>query len=143
MAGRQPGKENSIATASKRRRKATSSLSEKIAREIAAHKRRQLGQLGWPYLNNFHCRLPGGLYRSIHEREEVDWPYTQGSRKLRGMTHSQFFGLIDALIKEMGLDAEKIKGLQNVADREILDYCFPLYVRLREEGFQHYPDLTS
>lgn len=84
------------------RRKATSNLSEKISREIAAHKRRQLGQLGWPYLNNFHCRLPRGLYRSIHEREEVDWPYTRGSRKLRGMTHSQFFGLIDALIAEKG-----------------------------------------
>jgi hypothetical protein len=123
------------------RRKATGSLSEKIAREIAAHKRRHLGQLGWPYLNN--CRLPGGLYRSIHEREEVDWPYTRGSRKLRGMTHSQFFCLIDALIAEMGLDAEKIKGFQNVANRKILDYAFPLYVRLREEGFQHHPDLTA
>lgn len=132
-----------MATASQCRRKTASGLSKKIAREIAAHKRRQLGQLGWPYLNNFHCRLPGGLYRSIYERAEVDWPYTRGSRKLRGMTHSQFFGLIDVLIAELGLDAEKIKGLQNVANRKILDYCFPLYVRLREEGFQHHPDLTA
>jgi hypothetical protein len=96
-------------------------------------------------LNNFHCHLPGGLYRLIANRTDVNAPYTNpgASRKRREMTPAQFFGVIDALIAELGLDAEKIKNLQNDRDRDIHDYAFALYVRLREEGFKHYPDLTA
>lgn len=120
-------------------------LRERIEKEIAAYKRSEYGRDDWPYLNNFHCRLPGGLYRKICDETKLNQHYTdaRASRKLRAMTHAQFFGLVDDLIAELGLYAEKIMGLQSVASRKLHDYCFPVYVRLREEGFKHYPDLTS
>ncbi|MBI2384688.1 MAG: hypothetical protein HYV14_01620 [Elusimicrobia bacterium] len=120
-------------------------LLKRIDREIAAHKRRELGRDGWPYLNNFHCRLPGGLYRKILGPDELHQPYgdPQASRKLRGMTPARLFALIDRLIEELGLDARKIRRLQSARGREIYDYAFPLYVRLRQAGFKHHPDLTS
>lgn len=126
-------------------REATRDLILKIAREIDAFKRTELGLLGWSYLNNFHFRLPGGYHREIFEREAVYLPYehSQASRKLRGLTHSQFFARIDTLIAELELDVEKIKELQVTAELKLHAYCFPLYVRLRREGFKHYPDLTA
>jgi hypothetical protein len=127
------------------RRKVGSSLRERIAREIEAHKRRGSKLEYGPYLNNFHCHLPGGLYRLIAKRTDVNEPYTNpgASRKRREMTRAQFSGVIDALIAELGLDAEKIKNLQLGRNEDIHDYAFALYVRLREEGFKHYPDLTA
>lgn len=120
-------------------------LLKRIDREIAEHKRQGLGLDGWPYLNNFHCRLPGGLYRRILAPDELHQTYDDpnASRKFRGMTPARLFELIDRLIDELGLDAGRIKELQSIRSREIYDYAFPLYVRLREEGFKHYPDLTS
>lgn len=120
-------------------------LHERIAREIEAHKRQGLGIHGWPYLNNFHCRLPGGLYRTIFDQAVLNQTYTdaRASRKLRGMTPAQFFGVIDRLIVQLGLDADRIRKLQTARGRGIYRYIFPLYVRLRKEGFKHYPDLTS
>jgi len=115
------------------------SLRERIAREIAAHKRKPY-QRDWPFLNNFHCRLPGGLYRRFYDQTHA-YTDARASRKLRGMTFAQFFRVIDGLIGELGLDADKIISLQT--SRKIYAYVFPLYVRLREEGFKHYPDLTS
>lgn len=117
----------------------TNSLHERIAREIAAHKRKP-DQRDWPFLNNFHCRLPGGLYRAIFDQTHA-YTDARASRKLRGMTIAQFFGVIDGMIRELGLDANKIMRLQS--SRKIYTYVFPLYVRLREAGFNHYPDLTS
>lgn len=123
---------------------ASTTLKSRIERELEVYRRRT-GALGGHFLNNFHCLLPGGLYRRIFDQEEMNQPCAdaRASRKLRGMMHAQFFGLIDALIEELGLDANEIKRLQSAEGREIYDYVFPLYVRLREEGFKHYPDLTA
>lgn len=120
----------------------------RIERERAAHKRSRIGNLlgvEWPFLNNFHCRLPGGLYRAIFEDMDLDEAYAdaRASRKLRAMTPRAFFAHIDRLIAELGLDTREIARLQNAQNGEIYDYVFPLYIRLREEGFKHYPDLTS
>lgn len=112
---------------------------------MAAHARSSLGRDGWPFLNNFSCRLPGGLYRRVFEDIDLDTPYAdaRASRRLRGLTPREFFVLIDGLIEQLGLDAEKIVHLQEARTGELDEYAFPLYVRLREEGFKHYPDLTS
>lgn len=89
-------------------------LKEQIAREIEAYKRRNSGPLDWPYLNNFHCRLPGGLYRTMYDQATMNRPNAniRASLKLRGMTHAQFFNLIDGFIVELGLDAKRIRKLQ-------------------------------
>jgi hypothetical protein len=127
-----------------RRKKRRPSAQERIAREIAAHTRRHREDY-WPFLNNFHCRLPGGLYRRVFEDIDLDTPYAdaRASRKLRGMTPRSFFAIIDRAIAELELDVGKIIRLQDARTGEIHDYTFPLYVRLREEGFKHYPDLTA
>lgn len=119
-------------------------LRNRIRREIERHERGELGSTGWPYLNNFHCRLPGGLYRTLGA-DFLDAPSLSpgASPRLRRMTLRQFYALIDGLIAELGLNVERILALQAAESREIYDYTFPLYVRLREEGFKHYPDLTS
>ncbi|MDE2489275.1 MAG: hypothetical protein KGM24_00400 [Elusimicrobia bacterium] len=121
-----------------------SSLQNRIRREIERHKRGELGRMGWPYLNNFHCRLPGGLYRTL-DPDFLDAPSLspEASPRLRTMTLRQFYALIDRLIAELGLDVGRILAFQAAESREIYDYTFPLYVRLRAEGFKHYPDLTS
>jgi hypothetical protein len=121
-----------------------SALTEKIRREIERHKQRGLGCSDWPYLNNFHCRLPGGLYRTL-DPEFLDAPPLSpgASTRFRRMTLRQFCALINDLIVELGLDVARILALQAAESREIYDYTFPLYIRLREEGFKHYPDLTS
>lgn len=129
----------------KARRTTASGLRERIEQEIEVHKQAGLGRKGWPYLNNFPSRLPGGLHRRVFEEVDLDAAYSdaRSSRKLRGMTPRKFFALIDELIAELGLDTGKIVRLQNTPTLEIHEYVFPLYVRLREEGFKHYPDLTA
>lgn len=116
-------------------------LRSKVEREMKAYARKTR----WPYLNNFHCRLPGGLYRKILEEEDLDRPYARegASRRLRAMTPRSFFALIDRLIGELGLDIGAILRLQDAGTRDIYEYAFPVYLRLREKGFKHYPDLTS
>lgn len=120
-------------------------IRRKVEREMAAHARRTKGRRLCPFLNNFHCRLPGGLYRRIYSRVELHERYLdeRAGAKLRRMTAAQFFAHIDAAIAELGLDARKMRRLQNARTLEIHDYAFPLYLRLRQDGFKHYPDLTS
>lgn len=91
----------------RRTRRKIGSFRERIALEIKAHKRGELDIQGGPYLNNFHCHLPGGLYRLITEWTDVNQTYDdpRASLKRRKMTRAQFSGVIDALISELGLDA--------------------------------------
>lgn len=128
---------------SPRRRAGTAGLAKRIEREAAEHRRRW-GSIPFPFLNNFHGRLPGGFYRDIFDAEALHRPFrdSRASRKLRAMTPAQFFELIDRRIAELGLDVAVIQELLESRSSEIYDYVYPLYFRLREDGFKHYPDLT-
>ncbi len=120
-------------------------MRRKVEREMAAHVRRARGGRVWPYLNNFHCRLPGGVYRRIYTPAELDEPYLQlgASALMRSLTPRQFFSRVDQVIAELGLDMKTIQSLQKLSSLEVHDYAFSVYLRLREDGFKHYPDLTS
>lgn len=119
-------------------------LLKEIEREQAKHRLR-CGKFNFPFLNNFPGLLPGGFYRLILEAEDLHIPYDNPAAgpKRRGLTPAQMFELIDRLIPEVGLDVETIKCLQRTRTGKIYDYVYPLYLRLREEGFMHYPDLTA
>ena len=121
-------------------------LRERIERERSAYARKFSDYpVPLQFLNNFHGHLPGGFYRTALESEDLNRPCDdpRAGPKRRGMTLAQLHALIDRLIPEVGLDVETIMGLQAARNGSIYDYVFPLYVRLREEGFRHYPDLTS
>jgi hypothetical protein len=119
-------------------------LLEEIEREKAEHRRRS-GDIIYPFLNNFPGWLPGGFYREILETELRDMRTDNpaASPKRRSMTPAQLCELIDHLIPEVGLDAGTIASLQGTGSGKIYEYAYPLYLRLREEGFNHYPDLTA
>lgn len=118
---------------------------ERVKREIKEHDAREQGLLRFPYLNNFHLHLPGGLYRRVHEELGMDAPYddARASRKLRSMTPRQFYRLVDSAIDELGLDRSRLSELLAARDPALHEYIFPLYVSLRAQGFRHYPDLTA
>ncbi len=51
---------------------------------------------------------------------------------------------MDRRIAELGLNADRIRKLRSSQDADTLEtYIFPLYLRLRAEGFKHYPDLIA
>ena len=120
---------------------------------------------GW-YFNNFVGKLPYGFERAhmdeltLAQGDMANTPIMQEgtSQKLRGMTYVQFYQDIDATIAELGLDVDKIESLQKnltaaahdqddgmyeVTANRLFGYAFPLYIKMREKGYAHYPDLTS
>jgi hypothetical protein len=119
---------------------------------------------GWKlaYFNNFTANLPAfesenvSNYRILTQKacpELLHVPFEQAvssdiymssSEVRKRQTFAQFFSTIDLCIADTGLDMEKIKQLQ--VDRktreELINYVFPVYLKLREMGYNRYPDLT-
>jgi hypothetical protein len=121
-------------------------LRKRIDREILEHDPVIAGEhQGLAFLNNFHCHLPGGYLRNISEDLLEDrLPVSREWEGGRILRRSQFYAVIDKFIAELHLDADKIKELREGQDPDkFFAYIFPLYVRLREAGFKHYPDLTA
>jgi hypothetical protein len=89
--------------------------------------------------------LPGGCYRHFPDDiKDHGCRDERASKKRRAMTMRQFHLFIDELITELDLEPEFIRQLRSAEDVDRLEtYVFPLYMRLRAEGFQHYPDLIA
>lgn len=129
-------------------------MMEQILKEMEEHNKNGKES----FLNNFHHKLPderydrGGVYRSYFEDEEWDTPFrilngespARPSELYLDQTPAEFFSTIDSAIEDCGIDLERLKTLQ--ADKwnikEIHSFVLPIYVRLREMGYKHYPDLT-
>jgi hypothetical protein len=100
------------------------------------------------YFNNFHGHLPGGFHRKMAAVDD-DWKYgAPGAGARRGLTATEFHQDVDRTIAELGLDPETMsqleKDIETRSDMEKFHaYILPLYVRLREKGYNHYPDLTA
>ncbi|MCR4295990.1 MAG: hypothetical protein NUW21_10675 [Elusimicrobia bacterium] len=123
---------------------ATNTLESRIEKEIEVYKRKTGDLTGSHYLNNFYGHLPGGFYR----RPGITGlkPYTNpgGGKRRKEMSRAQFHELIDGLISELGVDLTEIAKLhEGRDDDDAFHNILPLYVRLRKEGFKHYPDLTA
>lgn len=124
---------------------ASNTLESRIEREIEAYKRRTGDLMESRYLNNFYGHLPGGFYRRI-DVIGLNRPYTNpgAGKRRKEMSFAQFHELIDRLIVELGVDLTKITRLhEGKDDDDAYRNILPLYVRLRKEGFKHYPDLTA
>ncbi|MBS3119031.1 hypothetical protein J4417_05155 [Candidatus Woesearchaeota archaeon] len=99
-------------------------------------------KIGWlsEYLNNFHTRLPGGFYRGRSFDYFLDKKYTNenASKKLKGMTHAEFYKDIDTTIAELGLNPEQIERLvRSYSLTKLSEIVLPVYIRLREAGYNH------
>ena len=120
------------------------SIKEIVEHEIEEYKQKY-GENFLRYFNNFSGNLPFGYYRIIF-KNIVDKTFTdeKASERLRSMTHREFYQDIDDTISELGLDLNEIRRLQESMDlAKLYDLTLPLYVRLREKGYNHYPNLIA
>jgi len=123
------------------------------ARVLGEMKRSERTEEEFPlasYFNNFHCHLPGGLYREFDEelRRMKGVVGPGASRRRRGMSVAEFHEDIDRTIAELGLDIGAFRQLRvqkwTLESRDRFERIFlPVYIRLREKGYKHYPDLTA
>lgn len=130
-----------------RKRKASGracrAMEERVLREMAEFGRKS----EWPlyyFFNNFSTHLPGGFFRRIEGQLDHGKYYARNRGKRRRLAVVEFHRDIDRAIKELGMDPVKIGRLNRFRDpRKLHDYILPLYVRLREKGYKHYPALTA
>jgi hypothetical protein len=119
-----------------------------LVEQEMAHAREQFGQ-EWAsrFLNNFPQYLPGGWMR---EHIRGPYLYAQASDLLQHRTYEEFYADIDRTLAEMEFDVAELHRLQErmILTREDADVkalytlVLPVYIRLREKGYHHYPDLT-
>ncbi len=122
-------------------------LTKRVNKEIARFVR--VTHRPWyAYFNNFIANLPGGYRRNIPPRI-LATRFTQEnmSERLRSMTCQEYYNDIDAAIAELEIDVRGIQEKEQTGLAENIDEVYrllvPLYIRLREKGYNHYPDLTG
>ena len=106
------------------------------------------------YLNNFMLNLPGMLHRDLYE--EVGIMDTQIGRYLQGhetshsalylsKTYREYFSDYDKAMADSGVDYDDLLPLikeRQIAHSEVNAIILPGYVKMRMQGYSHYPDLT-
>lgn len=132
----------------------TKTLAEKITRETKAFKKMHGKNWAIEYFNNFYGNLPGGYRRRLLEsapelKNMKKWD-KGSSKSIEKQTVSEFFETIDRVINEMELDVSEIVAIQNNTTlnsvekySNLYDMILPVYTKLREMGYKHYPDLTA
>ena len=131
-------------------------LTEKVIRETEAFKKIYGKEWVLEYFNNFYGNLPGGYRRKNLEGvpelgNSKEWD-NHSSKTLENQTTNEFFATIDKVIEEIKINPKDIINIQNdsglgitekyeqMYDKSIL---LPVYTKLRERGYKHYPDLTA
>ncbi|MFA6093660.1 MAG: deaminase [Elusimicrobiota bacterium] len=96
-------------------------------------------------LNNFHAVLPGGYRRSFDSIAMNElYGNSKSGKKLRKVTLAEFLREVDRTIEELGMDPMEIIRLHGGRDYDAMyRYILPIYIRLLEKGYKHYPDLTA
>ncbi|MFQ5474598.1 MAG: hypothetical protein ACE5DM_02060 [Candidatus Nanoarchaeia archaeon] len=94
------------------------------------------------YLNNFHGHLPGGYKRAGRMCDLSD-----ASSEIRKTQSAQeFWNTVDDVVRECEIDPLSIlteRNAQRISGRSRLyELILPVYKRLRDMGYNHYPDLT-
>ena len=96
------------------------------------------------YLNNFHGHLPGGYKRGLDSSQKSSINDAIASERRRDQTRGEFWATIDTVIQELGIQPEAIIQARNkLKPTGITHLILPIYIRLRELGYNHYPDLTQ
>lgn len=110
---------------------------------------------GRSFFINFPTRLPGGYGREWPDFDRVYGHGENFSDLARSQTYGEFYATIDKIIEAAGMTVEDVR-LNNVkfnegvrlgrlsAEEEERFYnsIMPIYEKLREAGYNHYPDLT-
>lgn len=104
------------------------------------------------FYNNFALNiLNRATYKMLEKAgmlDSSDLNNKGASKRKQKITPRQFFEDIDATIQELGMDKNELTELHDRCYRqgnwkEWCDVVFDLYVRLREKGYNHYPDLIG
>ena len=127
-----------------------SSMQEIVEKEIAEMKQRY-SEHWWPnYFSNFEHRLPGGFWRMVFEKSYDnligdDPGFMEYSSLLRSQTPRLFFDTIDRLLEEEGISKETVMNLKfhNRDLKRLYELTLPVFIKLREMGYLHYPDLIA
>lgn len=131
-----------------------SKITQQIEREIE-QARQQYGQeWGAHYFNNFDGNLPGGYRRRYDPTSRSYSSDTEASEKRRNQSLAEFWATIDNAVEEVGINQRQIIEARNRFnnDRDLgnndrdggmFDLVIPVYIKLRELGYKHYPDLTA
>ena len=102
------------------------------------------------YLNNFPNRLritDRGALNDDHFLVtyavpviHAECPEKQGrgfSERYMSDTPQSFIAAVDQAMAETGVDGRKIEQMDALGEEKFLDYILPVYVRLREMGYNH------
>ncbi len=122
-------------------------LKQQIEREIEQARTQRGKEWGRYYLNNFNGNLPGGYRRRYDPVSRAYASDTRASEKRRNQSLAGFWATIDDAIEEVGITQNQIIEARNRFDNEreweMFDLVIPIYIKLRELGYKHYPDLTA
>ncbi len=107
------------------------------------------------YLNSFILRLPDkrfnrrGYLRQYFD--EASWrtkhkdlpnPNLGFSEIFKNQTPEEFYTAVDRTIKECGISIEDIYRLQRTDKLALCNLAWPIFIRLREMGYQKIPCFT-
>jgi len=122
-------------------------LNQLIEREIEHHRQKFGKEWGVIYFNNFDGNLPGGYRRSYDPTSRACSSNIEVSEKRRNQSLAEFWATIDNIIVEVGITKNQIiearNRFRNGRDCGIFDLVIPIYTKLRELGYKHYPDLIA
>ena len=126
----------------------TKTLIQQIEREIAKEIIEHGNEWALSFFNNFNCYLPGGFYRIAGQQDFWKWG-KNFSKIIKKQTFGEFHQTIDNIINEFGFNPKDFVKFQKkpsfTAETQIfyLHKVLPIYIKLREMGYKHYPDFTA
>ena len=140
-------------------------MDEIVEAEIKEYKKKYGEDWQAYYFNNFGFNLPdddcehGGYYRETFAKSgwlDMTIAKRDPANKLgysylyRNQTARDFFKTVDQTLEEQGISLKEIKRLQHLKNREgsehwkkLSELVLPAYIKLRELGYQRYPDLVK
>ena len=123
-----------------------SKLEKEIREEIEQYREKHGKYWGMEYFNNFDINLPGSLIRKPgFDLNSKPWKDDgEVSFKLREQSLEEFLETIDKVIENIKIEPQDIiEGRKyRFENDKFFDLITPIYIRLRELGYNHYPDLT-
>ena len=137
-----------------------SELSDQIMKEIEQYKGKYGKKWGMHYFNNFDNHLVEGRWRILpkdatDKDREIQKAFMLmpvvgnpgSSDRMMGLTYGKFYKEVDSIVAGLGINEigiiEKRNRLKLNDDWSLFDLLIPVYIKLRERGYNHYPDLTA
>ena len=93
------------------------------------------------YLNNFFYHLPSYRPNWMEPDAYPEHATHRFTNKRQNQTYREFWETVDEVIGELGIDPPRFTELDR-DEPEFYELEFQVYCRLREMGYNHYPDLV-